>query len=452
MRSIFNRALSIVNRTVANIGASLHVAMANLWRDHYNPLRGLDIRRAVTLLEAGERGEYAELQWTYRFMEMQDAVLGAAIDRRVAAIKKLDWNIKIRGNVPKELKAQAELQANALRECYEGIQNLKGSWESMVMATFRGYAILEKITDSNGKLVELLDVEQWYWVRQGMNGAWQYNDGGKFGVAKGTDVDTQKLVIREIRRPVNRVALIAFVRKALSQKDWDGFIETYGIPAVFIIMPPDVPKEKESEYLSSAENVVSDARGTLPHGSDIKTVDNGARGVNPFKDHLSYQDEQLVLRATGGKLTMLTASTGLNSDQGDVHEKAFDDLAKAEAADISEIFEKEISQPFLTKHFPKQKLWAYFEIAANEETDTSVIVDDVTKLATAGYEATEQFIHEKTGYEVTKKLMPAVATALAPIIKNRESEGAGFDLFTTLKNLTEEEIVKGFQESETPES
>ena len=41
----------------------------NRLRASYNPLRGLDIQRAVKLLEDGERGAYASLQWTNRFAE-----------------------------------------------------------------------------------------------------------------------------------------------------------------------------------------------------------------------------------------------------------------------------------------------------------------------------------------------------------------------------------------------
>jgi hypothetical protein len=33
-----------------------------------------------------------------------------------------------------------------------------------------------------------------------------------------------------------------------------------GIPAVFLIMPPDIPKKKEGEYFYTADQVVSQAR------------------------------------------------------------------------------------------------------------------------------------------------------------------------------------------------
>jgi phage gp29-like protein len=443
---------SHMNRAVASVAMRFHVMAANLWRDNYNPLRGLTIRRAVDLLESGERGAYADLQWTYRFIEMQDAVLGAIIERRVAAIKKLNWNVKLRDSVPDDQREMAEKQQKALNDLYDGIGNLKAAWEAMVMASFRGFAHLEIVKDAGDRITELACVPQWYWVREGLNGNWEYNKDASFGSYRGVPVDLNRFVVREVARPINRVALIAFVRKALSQKDWDGFVETFGIPAVFLIMPPNVPKEKEAEYLATADDVVSNARGVLPNGSDVKTVDNGARGVNPFKDHITYQDEQMILRGTGGKLTMLTAATGLNSNQGEVHQDAFDDIAIAEAAEISELFNEQISKPFLAAQFPGERIHVYFEIAANEETDAAAIVKDVKELKAAGYRTKAEFIAEKTGYPV---MMDGDAPVATEEILNRapeEQTGKSSNLFDALRLMAEEAIVAGYQESEQTET
>jgi len=56
------------------------------WRDQYNPLRGLSLPKLVSLLGAGERGAYADLQWFYHYMERSDAMIHAVIQRRRAAL------------------------------------------------------------------------------------------------------------------------------------------------------------------------------------------------------------------------------------------------------------------------------------------------------------------------------------------------------------------------------
>ena len=418
---------AIMNRAVASVNYRLHVAMANTWRDSYNPLRSLTIMRAVHLLEDGERGAYADLQWTYRYIEMQDATLGALVERRTSAIQELDWDVKTRAEIPAGKTAVAKRQAAALKAAYGRITNLSAAIEAMAMASFRGYAHLEKVTDENGDVVELAPVDQWFWVREGLYGKWQLNSGSTLGTNRGDDVPLPRLVTREVARPINRVALIAFVRKALSQKDWDGFIETYGIPAVFIVMPDDVPEEKSDEYLEMADQVTGDARGVLPGGSDVKTVDNGARGQNPFKDHIKYQDEQVVLRGTGGKLTML-AESGSGTLAGNAHADTFAAIARAEAKEISEIFRKCIDAEIIEGVTPGEDAYAYFSLAANEEMDPAQVAKDIVSLEGAGLEADEKWIEEKTGYPVRRRVTSDQSSVTREKILNRkETKGEGDD-------------------------
>jgi len=263
----------------------------------------------------------------------------------------------------------------------------------------------------------LAPVDQWFWCRRGIYGPWTYNRNSTIGQVTGEDVDEMRFVCREVERPVNRVALIAFVRKALSQKDWDGFIEAYGIPAVFIIMPPDVPEEKADEYLETASQVVGDARGALPNGSDIKTVDNGARGVNPFRDHLKYQDEQLVLRGTGGKLTML-AESGSGTLAGDAHSETFAAIARSEAKEISETLRLCIDKEILARVTPGEDAYAYFELSANEETEPAQLVKDIAQLENAGLETDVKWIAEKTGYPVTRRTVQAASVRVTESAPN----------------------------------
>jgi hypothetical protein len=59
---------------------------SNAWRDNYNPLWGMNLPRVVSLLEAVERGAFADLQWFYHYMERSDAMIHAVVHRRRAAI------------------------------------------------------------------------------------------------------------------------------------------------------------------------------------------------------------------------------------------------------------------------------------------------------------------------------------------------------------------------------
>lgn len=384
------------------------VRRANRWRENYNPLRGLVLSRVVSLLEEGERGQYADLQWLYRFVEKRDPVLRALIKRRRAALQKLDWEIKVVSELPPGAdEKMAEAQQQTLRNAYDFIDNLREAIAFLALAEFRGYAHVQKHY-ADGAVRHLECLPQWNWVRDGLDGAWFYNPEAQnltaSALAANEDaaIDARDFLYREEDMPINEIAVIAFVRKNLSQKDWDAFVEIFGIPGCVVIGPPNVPKDKEGDYQTAAESVAEGASGYLPNGSDAKFSDS-PRGVNPFKEHLDQQNSDLVLAGTGGKLTMLNEATGLGSGNAAAHDDAFDDLAIEEAGVISEIFQKMFDADVLAKHHAGEPALAYFELCAKDEEDLDKLSDRVSKLSAAGYDLDDDELSEKFGLKIEKK-------------------------------------------------
>jgi phage gp29-like protein len=282
------------------------------WRDAYNPLRGLGMGKLVSLLEAGERGEYADLAWFYHYMERSDAMIYAALQRRRAALLAVDWDIRLsrpaRDGDHDFDETLAEEQAAFLAEVYDRIDNFRDAVSFLFSGIFRGFAHLEKHLAPSGMIHRLEPVEQWFWLRDGLFGEWEYNKHARSGRRKGTPIERDRFVMFETATGgLNRILSVLFLRKNLSQKDWDSYLEVYGIPSVFLMGPPNTPPSKEGEYQEITERIIADGRGYLPHGSDIKHVDAGS-GRPPFKEPLEYIDRQIILAATGGLLTMLTES------------------------------------------------------------------------------------------------------------------------------------------------
>ncbi len=386
------------------MSAFIHIKKSNRQKSRLNPLRGLHMPTVVSWLEAGERGEYNNIQWLYRFIEKRDAELRALVRRRRSALQKLDWNIKVVSELPKGAsQTQAEAQQVALREAYDRLDNLRAAIGFLAMAEFRGFAHLERHFNDASETVHLEQVPQWHWLRDGMYGDWQYNEDAT-GVNRGTPIKPENFLIREVEDPIDEIAAIAFLRKSLSQKDWDGFIEAFGIAPLFIEMPPGgASAEDAEEYQEMVEEVIAATQGVLPNGAKVHTVDAGARGNNPFREHLRYQDEQIVMAGTGGLLTMLNDPTGLGSGQSESHQETFDEIAQAEAAVISEIFQKQFDQPILEAQFAGQPPLAYFEIAARDETDVSQLADHAVKFGQAGFAMDADELSEKSGYKLTPR-------------------------------------------------
>lgn len=395
-----------------------NLQLSTNWRAQYNPLRGLSLPMAVAMLEQGERGNYARLQWLYRYIEKRNATLRGVLQRRLAAMTRLDWDIRVRSDAANASSGRslAARQAAFLRDAYEGVENLREAITFLALAEFRGYAHLERHVDARGRPVRLEPVPQWFWARLGPEAPWQYNATARPGLPMPEDpvLEPERFVWREVESPIDEVALIAHVRQGLSQKDWDAFVETYGLPPIFLELPPEVPAEREEEFQAQAEAIIGDARGTVPNGTRIQTVDAGARGPNPFADHLRYQDEMIVLAATGGKLTAL-AEPGTGTLAGSAHQAAFDAIAEAEAVLLSEVFQRQLDAPLLAREFPGQTRLAYFELALRRELDPATVVEHALALAKAGYEIDPKELSEKTGYALKLRDYDLAPVAKAPV-------------------------------------
>ena len=389
------------------------------WRDNYNPLRGLSVPKLVSLLEAGERGQYADLQWFYYYMERSDAMIYSVLQRRRAALLAVDWDVRLMAHPVgsgqsavgsavdrqaaggKADKVLAEEQAAFLMEVYDRIDNFRDAVSFLFSGFFRGFAHVEKHFTDSGMIHRLEPVEQWFWLRDGLFGDWEYNEHASSSRRRGTPIDQDRFVVFEaVTGGLNRILSMLFLRKNLSQKDWDSYLEVYGIPSVFLVGPPNTPSTKEAEYQAVAEQIIADGRGYLPHGSDIKHVGATAgAGRPPFREHLEYLDRQITLAATGGLLTMLSEA-GSGTLAGNAHARTFLQIARSDAVLLSGVLQRDVDVPLLAKFFPGQPVLAYFEFSPGTSDESAQIVDDAVRLAGAGYRLDPAELGAKTGYQL----------------------------------------------------
>jgi len=384
----------------------------NAWRDAYNPLRGMNLARLMALLDAGERGQYADLQWFYHFMERSDPMVFSVMQRRRAVLLSCDWDVRqvaqepgfrVRGSGKNGQteggfdQVLADEQAALLREAYDRVENLRDAVSFLFTGFFRGFGHLEKHYAPSGLVTRLEPVEQWFWVRDGMYGAWEYNQNAVSGRKRGSAIDPANFVILDTV-PIDRLLALQYLGRTLTQKDWDSFLEVYGIPSVFLVGPPNTPDSKAAEYQTIAEQLISDGRGYLPNGSDIKYV-NGGGNYPPFRERLEYLDRQITLVATGGLLTMLT-EPGSGTLAGNAHTDTFLQIARSDAAMVSEVMQKHFDLPLLSEFFPGQPVHAYFEFAPSTGSEVSRVVADAETLARAGVAIDLDELSEKTGYKL----------------------------------------------------
>ena len=373
------------------------------WRDHYNPLRGLTMARIVGMEDAAERGQHADLQWLYHHMERVDVTIQAAIARRLAFVDGLDWEIRtVEGADP----FLAQEQADLLRYAYERIDNIKQATHDLGRALFRGFCLLEKISTGYGSLVSRLDtIPQWYWVQDRPSGVWRFNPESRSNELRGELVRRDDFVVFE-STPIHRAIGRQFFSKQLAFADWDTALETSANPSLFIVGPPGTTPEKETEYISVVERIASNGRGYLPNGSDVKHFDPAARSRLPYLERIDYCDKQIVLAATGGLLNMLTES-GSGTLAGGAHADGLMDLARSDAARLTEVFQRDLDKQWLSEFFPRQPHVAYFAFDIPQRTNFDSIMAAVGNLSWAGFRINQEQLQEKTGLKLERMEQPS---------------------------------------------
>ena len=368
--------------------------------------------RLIQMLNASDMGYKPDLQWLFSYLERRDAVLKSVKSRRAAAIKKLKWNIKIKEgeDVDQDL---AQAQQQFLNQIYNGVSNLYKAIEFLSTAEFRGFAHLEKHYKNSDGTIELLQpVPQHFWVKRYPSADWLYQPRALQSTV-GTVIDKNDFIIRNVDNPISEMAAIYIVRKGLSAKDWDSFVETFGIPPIFIELPQGVGLT--DEYQAMADKVISNSRGILGNGSKVQTVDAGMRGQTPFKPHIDYQDSQIVLAATGGLLSTLAGATqpvvGGTGEQ-DANAAIFDEVARLEAIDISETFREWLDIPELKRVFGEDvPILAYFELAHEKVSEKGDIIGDAVRLGSVGLQIDPKQITDQTGYNLARAAQPGMPGA-----------------------------------------
>jgi phage gp29-like protein len=179
-------------------------------------------------------------------------------------------------------------------------------------------------------------------------------------------------------------------------------------PSAFFVAPETHnTDEKLAEFQAIAEQLVSNGRGALPHGTELKTIDLARPGSRPpFAERIDYCDRQIVLAATGGILTMLTES-GSGTLAGGAHSDALFQLARSDAGKLSEAYQRHIDGPILRQLFPGTPAVAYFEFDVPQTENTAKLLEAAANLNWAGYRVDQKQLEEKTGLKLIPIQMEA---------------------------------------------
>lgn len=321
-----------------------------------NPIAWITPQYAASVLDDADTGRYTMAQWTLHYAMQMDADLLCVGERIDRAIQTLPWSIKpIAGADP----ALAQAQVDYLKSEYERIDRLEGTLRFLASYRIAGYSHSFISTGDDGQIV-LTPMEQYFWVRDGMFGAWGYNPRCyRTGFTPDMAVDPSQCLIVESTRPLLRFAVLKWLKSSFSSRWWDKYNEIVSKQGTVLVAPERVGDIQE--FNSAALSIAEGNSGVIAHGTEVN-MPNNQRGNPPYKERLEYLREELVLAVTGGMLTSLAAPTGMGSNVASVQQDVWRVIASGMGLDIAEEFRRKIDKPLLKKQFPNQPVMAYFNL------------------------------------------------------------------------------------------
>lgn len=377
-----------------------------------NMLPNLTPRECVRLYNLWREGKYADVQICWDELEEFDETLGTVVDNRQSALGEMDWDVLILSKAvgdDAELNTLAEQQQQVVTAALQRVENLEEALLHLGMYKFRGYSHLEVYPTPEGE--RWLPIAPWFLARPERGGAWCYNENADSSPAHVERMDMEHVICLECKRPIDIVAMFMVCAKANAVTNWDGFLERFGDPSLILKTPPNTTDEKMQEFADMLREFVGAGTGVVPAGSEFETIETNQTSNEHFSTRAEWCDKAIVRRATGGMLTVL-AESGTGTLAGNAHQETFNKLAAADARAVAAAVTRQYVKRLVAAKFPGKPCLVYFDIAAPESADVNADVDNIVKLAGAGYHATEQEVSERVGMEVTYTAPAAPAGGL----------------------------------------
>lgn len=387
-----------------------------------NPLSGLNPAKVRRLYELYREGKYADVQLAWDALEEYDDMLGTVLERRQSALGEMEWDVLIDARAvgasslaggslstptqgeKSDLQRLAEEQQDFITRRLRAVENLHDAIKWLGLADFRRYSALEVIQEVRGTNDEVrserwLPIHHWLLCRPALEGAWCYNENAETSCTRVAPIDMSAVILREVARPIDLVAMYLISAKEAAVDGWDSFLEVFGNPALFFKMPPGTSDDQRNEYAAIINEISSDGGGVYPDGGEIHTVETSAASADAFSSRAEWCDKALVRRATGGLLTVL-AESGSGTLAGSAHMEAFRQIAANDAISIAECINRQYVRRRLAAQFPGEPVLVYFTLTQPVINDRAATVNMLCQLAGQRWRATDEAVSEEVGVEV----------------------------------------------------
>lgn len=258
-----------------------------------------------------------------------------------------------------------------------------------------------------------------------------------------------------IRGGLARLAVVSYMCKSYTLKDWLAFMEVFGMPIRVGKFGPGASDEQKLALLQAVARIGIDASCIIPEGMLIEFID-GVRtegGNKLFQGAADWFDSQVSKGVLG---QTMTADEGGSLAQAQVHDQVRGDILVHDAKQMSATLRRDIVRPLVDLNFgPRDSIDAYpkVRVVIEDPEDLKLLSESLPPFIDRGLEVEKSVILDLFGLpEPAEGVKPedllgarnvvSVPAALVPVpgVENEdaeaEAEAAARETTALLRELT----------------
>lgn len=387
----------------------------NVWSNH--PAQGLNPARLAELLRDAEQGDATAYLELAEEMEEKYPHYAGVLGVRKRAVSQLPVRVEAAGESPEE-----EGDAQILRDWLKRL-TLQAELIDILDALGKAYSATEIIWE----LGELWLPSQLIWRdprffeydRLGETLLLRGGEGG--GESASCPLRPCKFIVHEgkaksgqaIRGGLARTVAWYYLFANFTLKDWMTFLEVYGLP-LRVGKYQNGTSESDIDMLARAvAQIGSDAGAVIPQSMLIEFINGQGGQANPdmFRGMLTYIDDAVSKVVLGQTSSSDAKAGGLGSGQADLHGEVRDDIADADAAQLSATLTRDLAVPIVMFNRGVRRAYPRIIIGRPDKVDVDQFMAAAERGVKLGVPVAVSTWRERTGIPEPKPGEPLLTMA-----------------------------------------
>ena len=367
-----------------------------------HPSRGMTPAKLAAVFQEAEEGNLRAQAELFMDMREKDAHIDAEMNKRIMAVKQLDFRLEPPRNPSATEKKNTLILENLIRDeidisavkmdmldaighaysCIElgWTQNLQGIWYPNQLEHREADWFVTPYLNRN--TLHLRNVESFYGEPLQPFGWIPHIHRSRSGYLP--------------RAGLFRSLAWPYLYKNYSVRDLAEFLEIYGLPIRLGKYNPNASEQEKMDLLRTVMSIGHNAAGIIPDTMQIElaTVISQGNATN-FKAMIDWAEEKISMAILGGTLTSKTGANG-NRSLGDVHNEVRMDIRDDDATQIDFSLSKYLIFPMgmLNGWFAENRTPRFVSDTQDPE-DITIFGDAIPKLVGAGARIPINYVNEK---------------------------------------------------------